>query len=381
MAARRLNMVVFMAMVAAALLHSSAAQTTHVVGDALGWLVPPGGPVAYSTWASRQTFTVGDVLVFNFTTGVHDVAEVTRTAFDACNSTSPISMSTTGPTNITLTTAGEYYYICTFNRHCGLGQKLAINVSATSAPAPQPPSTPSPPSPPRAPMTYVVLDTLGWIVPPGGPIAYRVWASNKTFMVGDTLVFNFSTGVHDVAEVTRTAFDACNSTSPISMSTTGPTNITLTTAGEHYYICTFSGHCGLGQKLAINVSATTAPAPQPPTTPSPSAPTPTPAYVPAPTPTPAPSPMATPPSSTATPPSPTATPPSSTATPPSTTVPSTPSPTATPPSSTATPPPTTVPSTPSPTGTVSPPPPSSAPSFATAALPVSLLSIVVALLY
>ena len=59
----RLNMFVFLSLVAAAaLLQGSSAQTTHVVGDDMGWLVPPGGEVAYRTWAAAQTFTVGDVL-------------------------------------------------------------------------------------------------------------------------------------------------------------------------------------------------------------------------------------------------------------------------------------------------------------------------------
>ena len=46
----------------AALLRFTAAQTTHTVGDALGWLVPPGGSSAYEVWAATQKFTVGDIL-------------------------------------------------------------------------------------------------------------------------------------------------------------------------------------------------------------------------------------------------------------------------------------------------------------------------------
>lgn len=46
----------------AALLQTSVAETVHVVGDGLGWLVPPGGKIAYETWANMQTFVVGDVL-------------------------------------------------------------------------------------------------------------------------------------------------------------------------------------------------------------------------------------------------------------------------------------------------------------------------------
>lgn len=44
------------------LLQTSSAQRTHIVGDALGWLVPPNGPSAYSNWAANQTFAVGDIL-------------------------------------------------------------------------------------------------------------------------------------------------------------------------------------------------------------------------------------------------------------------------------------------------------------------------------
>lgn len=46
----------------AASLHSGNAQKIHVVGDSLGWIVPPGGPIAYSTWADLQVFSVGDIL-------------------------------------------------------------------------------------------------------------------------------------------------------------------------------------------------------------------------------------------------------------------------------------------------------------------------------
>ncbi|KAL7137732.1 hypothetical protein ABFS83_10G112500 [Erythranthe nasuta] len=346
----RLNVVVFMALIfVGAMLNVSSAQTTHVAGDSIGWTVPPGGDVAYRTWAATRTFVVGDMIVFNFTTGMHDVAEVTKESYDSCNANNPITMSTNGPTTITLTSAREYNFICTFGSHCILGQKLSINVSAASvAPSPQPttppapaapettpspavPATPPPAaSPAPTPMTYVVGDSLGWTVPPGGgPIAYRTWAMGKTFMVGDILVFNF-TNAHDVAEVTRAEFDSCNiSTTTTAPITTSPARITLSSAGGNYYICTITQHCSWGQKLAINVTAgTTGSAPAP--------------------------------SSTATPPSGSAPPPSSTITPPPSSGGSTPS---TP--STPTPPP--------------PPPSNSAPSFAVAALPFTFLAVAVAL--
>lgn len=92
-------------------------------------------------------------------------------------------------------------------------------------------------------------------------------------------VFNFSTGIHDVAVTTEAAYESCNSTNPIVLITSGPANITLNSSGEHHYICTFDRHCFLGQKLAINVSISAAPSPSP-----------SPSVAPTPTPTPSPSP-------------------------------------------------------------------------------------------
>ncbi|XP_009368873.2 umecyanin [Pyrus x bretschneideri] len=143
--------------------------------------------------------------------------------------------------------------------------------------------------------TYQVGDGLGWSVPSGGAAAYTTWADNKTFTVGDTLVFNYLNGSHDVAVVTKANYDSCNTSSTLALFTNPPTRITLNSTGANFFICTFTGHCAGGQKLAINVtSGSTA---------------------------------ATPPSSTATPPSSGAPPPGSSANPPpgSPTSPNTPS--------------------------------------------------------
>ncbi|KAK1560429.1 hypothetical protein Q3G72_026598 [Acer saccharum] len=136
-------LVVSLAMIAALLEASTAQSSVHVVADALGWIVPPGGATVYSNWTANKTFKVNDVLVFNFTSGRHDVAQVTKAAFDACNIASPISKEINSPANITLTSAGEHYYICTFNGHCAGGQKLALNVTSDAATAP-PSGTPPP---------------------------------------------------------------------------------------------------------------------------------------------------------------------------------------------------------------------------------------------
>ncbi|KAI7988991.1 Blue copper protein [Camellia lanceoleosa] len=225
---------------------------------------------------------------------------------------------------------------------------------------------------------HTVGDTTGWVNnPSGGATFYSNWASKQTFAIGDILVFNYVTGQHNVARVSKNAYDTCNPTSPMSIDTIGPTNIKLNATGEYYFFCTVGAHCTQGQKLAINVtSSATAPSPGAPSSP----------------PTISPSPASPPPSTTAPPPSPTASPPSPTTSPPPSTTAPPPSPTASPPPSTTAPPPSSStspppPSSPSPgsptspapgTSTSPPPPPaSSAPPKAVAAFAVVLMSIAI----
>ncbi|KAJ8774756.1 hypothetical protein K2173_017202 [Erythroxylum novogranatense] len=152
----RFTVIAFVSAVMAVLLGCAASQTVHVVGDSVGWTVPQGGATVYSNWANGKTFAVGDILTFNFQTNEHDVLQVQKTSFDACTSTDAIGDAvTTGPTNITLASAGVHYYICTIGRHCQFGQKLDITVSSgapgatppTTSPTTPPPTTPSPTSP------------------------------------------------------------------------------------------------------------------------------------------------------------------------------------------------------------------------------------------
>ncbi|XP_057768056.1 cucumber peeling cupredoxin-like [Salvia miltiorrhiza] len=151
------------AVLVAAALVGKASAATYIVGDSLGWSIP-SSPTDYATWASRHVFTSGDVLVFNFITGQHDVAEVSKAAFDSCSSTAPLVLATVGPWNTTLNATGEHHYICTFGTHCSLGQKLAINVTAASSPSPSPaPSPPVVPTPAPAPAPGVAP------TPPGSP--------------------------------------------------------------------------------------------------------------------------------------------------------------------------------------------------------------------
>ena len=53
----------FLAAIAvAALIHGSAAQSTHTVGDTTGWAIPSTDSAFYSTWAASQNFSVDDIL-------------------------------------------------------------------------------------------------------------------------------------------------------------------------------------------------------------------------------------------------------------------------------------------------------------------------------
>ncbi|CAH9125002.1 unnamed protein product [Cuscuta epithymum] len=120
------------------------------------------------------------------------------------------------------------------------------------APASAPAASPGTSSSGGGRQTFTVGDGSGWIIPLSTNF-YQTWAANKTFRVGDSLVFNF-TNIHNVAEVNKASFTSCSSSNS-TPTTVSPYRKTLTAPGEHFYICTVGTHCSLGQKLAINVTA------------------------------------------------------------------------------------------------------------------------------
>ncbi|XVE71471.1 hypothetical protein DITRI_Ditri10aG0153200 [Diplodiscus trichospermus] len=118
--------------VAVALFEMTAADT-HYVGDEMGWAVPPGGPIAYSTWAKTKNFEINDTIVFNWN-GTHDVAEVSEADYENCTKTNPIgSIQQSSPANFTLDSNRSRYFICTVSSHCELGQKVTINIGEWSS--------------------------------------------------------------------------------------------------------------------------------------------------------------------------------------------------------------------------------------------------------
>lgn len=83
--------------------------------------------------------------VFNFRNGSDDVAVVTKDAYNSCNTSTSIAYYNNSPAIITLKSAGEHYFTSTYDYHCDLGQKLAINVTGSSTASP--PSSSGSPTP------------------------------------------------------------------------------------------------------------------------------------------------------------------------------------------------------------------------------------------
>ncbi|XP_043687966.1 umecyanin-like [Telopea speciosissima] len=111
---------------------------------------------------------------------------------------------------------------------------------------------------------HIVGGSLGWTVPPPN-FSYDSWAANQTFMVGNWLQFNFSSGlVHDVTEFSKADYESCNNTNPITYVVASSVNFLIETAGEHYYFCTFKDYCEKNMKLAIKASGTPIWSPPPP---------------------------------------------------------------------------------------------------------------------
>lgn len=111
---------------------------------------------------------------------------------------------------------------------------------------------------------HTVGDSSGW----ASGVDYTTWASDKTFKVGDTLVFQYGAS-HNVAEVGSADYSACSASNSIQSFSDQDTKITLTKPGTRYFICGVTGHCAGGMKLAVKVSpAATATTPAPAATPA-----------------------------------------------------------------------------------------------------------------
>ncbi|XP_059669093.1 mavicyanin-like [Cornus florida] len=117
----------------------------HIVGDS-AWSIP-STPHFYTNWSSSHSFCVGDTLLFDFESELHNVMQVSAREYESCTADYAFRTFTSGPATVPLIEKGVFYFVCSFSNYCTLGQKVTITVSKWS-PGSAPTSPPSPPSVP-----------------------------------------------------------------------------------------------------------------------------------------------------------------------------------------------------------------------------------------
>ncbi|KAL0290214.1 UNVERIFIED_CONTAM: Lamin-like protein [Sesamum calycinum] len=141
----------------------ASAAYDYTVGDDAGWKLG----VNYTRWAEGKEFRVGDKLLFKYNQDAHSVAKVNASDFQQCVASNASNVLTSGNDEITLSTPGTKWYICSIADHCTKGMKLVITVSTAQAPAPAPtPRTMPLPAPPSSPGTPA---TMPWPRAPSFP--------------------------------------------------------------------------------------------------------------------------------------------------------------------------------------------------------------------
>ncbi|KAK1419093.1 hypothetical protein QVD17_28251 [Tagetes erecta] len=253
MVTNKLTIVAFIGLLAT--LATSVAATNFIVGDDYGWTLN----FDYQAWAKGKAFVVGDKLVFKYPVGKHNVFKVDGNGFQKCVMPAANQSLASGYDVITLATAGRKWYICGVGKHCETGgMKLVIDVLPQSLP-PAPAPRVVPPVVPIGKM-FIVGDDCGWTL----NFDYQAWAMGKQFHVGDTLVFKYPAGNHNVYKVNGTDFQQC--TVPLFgiPLTSGYDVVPLTTPGRKWYICGVGNHCKTGgMKLVIDVLPQTTYPPSP----------------------------------------------------------------------------------------------------------------------
>jgi|UniRef100_B9II32 hypothetical protein len=78
---------------------------------------------------------------------------------------------------------------------------------------------------------YQAGDSAGWTRM--GQVDSKDWAANKSFHVGDTVVFNYNSQFHNVKQVTQQGFEPCNATFLIATYTSGSDGVTFSIKFVH----------------------------------------------------------------------------------------------------------------------------------------------------
>ncbi|CAH8328362.1 unnamed protein product [Eruca vesicaria subsp. sativa] len=143
MASSSLLVTIFLCISFSSFLSTNANEVT-VGGKSGVWKIPTSSPYSFNDWSQKARFNVGDFLVFSYEEGKDSVLQVTRDAYEKCNTTSPIASYNDGNTKVKLEQPGPVYFISGKEGHCQKGQKVLLvvvtpRISAFS-PAPSPSS-------------------------------------------------------------------------------------------------------------------------------------------------------------------------------------------------------------------------------------------------
>ncbi|KAL0344122.1 UNVERIFIED_CONTAM: Uclacyanin 1 [Sesamum angustifolium] len=122
-----------------ATLSREALAAKHAVGGSQGW----DESVDFDSWASAQTFKVGDELEFKYTAGLHSVVELAgESAYKSCDIGSALNSLNGGSNTVKLSKPGPRYFACGTPGHCEQGMKVKITTAAADGSS----STTTPPS-------------------------------------------------------------------------------------------------------------------------------------------------------------------------------------------------------------------------------------------
>ncbi|PON45076.1 Cupredoxin [Parasponia andersonii] len=104
---------------------NGATSEVYVVGDGDEW----NSQANFLSWSTKYNFTVGDILVFKYVKGQHNVYEVEEDTFRSCDSSSGVlEKYESGNDQVKLTEAKKYWFICDVSGHCLGGMRFGIDV-------------------------------------------------------------------------------------------------------------------------------------------------------------------------------------------------------------------------------------------------------------
>ncbi|KAM0837086.1 hypothetical protein ACQ4PT_061897 [Festuca glaucescens] len=105
------------------LLHGELAESTvYTVGDSGGWTFGSG------SWSQGKSFRAGDVLLFKYAPGAHNVVAVDAAGYNSCSAPGGAVRYSSGNDRVTLS-RGTSFFICGVPGHCAAGMKMAVTAA------------------------------------------------------------------------------------------------------------------------------------------------------------------------------------------------------------------------------------------------------------